>query len=177
MGLENFLMTFTHHYSIRQCFYYPKTPLCLTYLSLSLSTPGNYWPYLFIYRYFSPKDAYWFYIVFNIYCIFYHYHLLPLYPLSHSTHHTAAHVDESFFLFCSIPPYPNLPTLLAVIFSPSMSLSLFCLLVQFVHYIPNMSEIIWYLSFSDWFISLSIIFSRSTHTITKGKIFIFFTTA
>ena len=33
----------------------------------------------------------------------------------------------------------------------SMSLSLFCLSVQFVHYILHMSEIIWYLSFSGLF--------------------------
>ena len=37
-----------------------------------------------------------------------------------------------------------------------------------------MSEIIWYLSFSDWFISLSIMFSRSIHALTKDKIFFFF---
>ena len=58
--------------------------------------------------------------------------------------------------------------------SLSMSLSFFCLLVQFVHSIPHMSEIIWYLPFSDWLISLSIMFSRSIHTVTKGKIFFFF---
>ena len=33
-----------------------------------------------------------------------------------------------------------------------------------------MSEIIWYLSFSDWLISLGIIFSRSIHTVTKVKL-------
>ena len=35
-----------------------------------------------------------------------------------------------------------------------------------------MSEFIWYLSFSDWLISLSIMFSRSIHA-TQGKIFFF----
>ena len=34
-----------------------------------------------------------------------------------------------------------------------------------------MSEILWYFSFSDWFISLSIMFSRSIHTVAKGKTF------
>ena len=34
-----------------------------------------------------------------------------------------------------------------------------------------MSEIMWYLSFSDWLISLSIIFSRAIHVVTKGKYF------
>ena len=33
-----------------------------------------------------------------------------------------------------------------------------------------MSEIIWFLSFSDWLISLSIMFSRSIHAVAKGKI-------
>ena len=55
-----------------------------------------------------------------------------------------------------------------------MSLFLFCLLVQFVHQIPHMSEIIWYLFFSDWLLSLSIMFSRSIHAVAKGKIFSFF---
>ena len=34
-----------------------------------------------------------------------------------------------------------------------------------------MSEIIWYLSLSDWLISLSIMLSRSIHMVAKGKIF------
>ena len=55
-----------------------------------------------------------------------------------------------------------------------MSLSLFCLLAQFVHWIPHMSDIVWYLSFSDWLISLSIMFSRSIHTVAKGETFFFF---
>ena len=55
-----------------------------------------------------------------------------------------------------------------------MSLSVFYLLVQFVNLIPYMSEIIWYLSFADWLISHSIMFSRSIHTVAKGKIFFFF---
>ena len=54
-----------------------------------------------------------------------------------------------------------------------MSLPLFCLLVQFIHSILHMSEIIWYLSFPDWLISLSIMFFRSLHTVAKGKIFFF----
>ena len=80
------------------------------------------------------------------------------------------HVNPFSFLVNSstiiLPP----PLAVSLIF---MSLSLFCLLVQFVHYIPHMGEIIWYFSFSDWLISLSIMFSRSIHTVTKGKIFSF----
>ena len=38
-----------------------------------------------------------------------------------------------------------------------------------------MSEIVWYLSSADWLISLSIMFLRSIHTVTKGQIsFLFY---
>ena len=37
-----------------------------------------------------------------------------------------------------------------------------------------MNEITWYLSFSDWLISLSIIFSRFIHAVAKGNISFFF---
>ena len=97
----------------------------------------------------------------------------PLIPLSPSNHRTVVHVHESFFLFCSIPPPP--PHQLSSC-SPSMSPSAFSLLVQFVHQIPHMSEIIQYLSFSDWIMSLSIMFSMSIQTVAKGKIFFFFMT-
>ena len=39
-----------------------------------------------------------------------------------------------------------------------------------------MSEIKWCFSLSDWLISRSIMLSRSTHTVAKGKILFFFTT-
>ena len=79
----------------------------------------------------------------------------------------------SLFFLCLFPlpiyqaPYPS------QLSSCSLSLSLFCLLVHFVHQISHISEIIWYLSFSDWLISLSIMFSRSIHAVRKGKIFFF----
>ena len=37
-------------------------------------------------------------------------------------------------------------------------------------YISHRSEILWYLSFSIWFISLSLLTSRSIHVVTDGKI-------
>ena len=40
--------------------------------------------------------------------------------------------------------------------------------------ISHVSEIIWYLSFSIWFISLSMILSRSIHVVTNGKTSCFF---
>ena len=78
------------------------------------------------------------------------------------------------FPFCLMPPPPNsAPPQLLSSCSPSMSLTLFCLLVQFVHHISHVCEITWYLSFSDWLISLSIMFSRSIYAVTNGKIFFF----
>ena len=41
---------------------------------------------------------------------------------------------------------------------------------EFQFYAPHMSEIIWFLAFSDWLISLSIIVSRSIHVVASGRI-------
>ena len=90
--------------------------------------------------------------------------LIPSFP---ATITTVVRVHESPFLFAQ-PLTLTLPAQLPSC-SLAMSLSLFCLLVQFVHYFPHMSEILWYLPFSDWLTSLSIMFSRSIHTVTKGK--------
>ena len=63
--------------------------------------------------------------------------------------------DETIFPLLKAPPAPfkascmtsstslTLLPSVSVITWPSMSLSLFSLLVQFVHYIPHMSEIVW----------------------------------
>ena len=72
-------------------------------------------------------------------------------------------------------PVPPSPLDTVSLFYVSMLLFLFCLLVYCVHLIPHISEFRWYLSFTDWLISLSIIFSRSTHAVAKGKHSIFFT--
>ena len=82
-------------------------------------------------------------------------------------------MSVSPFPVCSMPPPPSPhPWQLAVVCFPLTSLSLFCLFIRFVHWIPH--EIIWCLSFSDWLISLSIMLSRSTHAVAKGKIVFFF---
>ena len=70
------------------------------------------------------------------------------------------------FLFS---PSTSSPPLVIILLSVYESVPIF-LVVQFVHQIPNVNEIIWYLSFSDWLISLSIMFSRSIHTVTNGVI-------
>ena len=74
-----------------------------------------------------------------------------------------------FTFFHPVPPPPSLGQLSVSIFC----LFLFCSLVYFVHWIPHISEIIWWLSFSDWLISLSIIISRSIHSVTRVKSFFF----
>ena len=76
------------------------------------------------------------------------------------------------FFLPSLPAPSPLTTV--SMFSVSVLLFLFCLLNYFIHYIPHISGIIWYLSFSGWLISLNIIFSRSIHPVPKGKISFFF---
>ena len=53
--------------------------------------------------------------------------------------------------------------------------SVLCISVfAFAHLlIFNMNEVIWYLSFSIWFISLSMVPSSSTHVVRNGKILSF----
>ena len=64
------------------------------------------------------------------------------------------------------------------VLSPSLFLYYVCfpslMFICFVSYIPHMSEVIWFLSFSDWLISLSIIPSSSIHVVANGKISFFF---
>ena len=109
---------------------------------------------------------------------FSHYYISPLCPLPPPpmpllpSHHTAV-MSKCPFPFFLIPPPPNPhpPKLSAC--PLSMGLSLFCFLVQFVHLMPHMNEVIWYLSFSECPVSLCIMFSRSTHTVTNSKIVFF----
>ena len=96
---------------------------------------------------------------------------------------TVVHVHGSFIhvlspaLSPSFHHYPHYPSPLVAVslFHVSMTLVLFCLLVCFVHKVPIIGEIIWYLSFTCWLISLSIIFSSSIHIVVKGNFSIFFT--
>ena len=89
---------------------------------------------------------------FSLYCIFfYHYHLVPLYLPPPCNHHTVVHAHECFFHFApSLHPLTSHFQYLSAC-SLSMNLSPFCLLVQFVHWIPHISKIIWHLSFSGSF--------------------------
>ena len=76
---------------------------------------------------------------------------------------------------CYLPPPTPLVTV--SLFFISMSLVIFCLLVCFVDYVPLIGEIIWYLSFTAWLTSLSIILSGSIHVVTKGRLSFFLSAA
>ena len=64
---------------------------------------------------------------------------------------------------------PPLPSGRFPLFHISMFMVLFCSLVYVVHLIPPMSEIIGYLSFTPWLISLSVIVSSFIHAVAKGR--------
>ena len=127
-----------------------------------------------------------------LYCVFtttgqfsFHHYLSPLYPLLPPPPASplvilillsvSVRVCFLFFLltcftFFTQPLQPPTPWRHQSIFIYDSASTL---LVYFVHWVPHMSEIIWYLSFSDWFTSFSIIFSRSIYAVAKGKISFF----
>ena len=76
----------------------------------------------------------------------------PSYTPCPCNYHTFVYVHESF----SCLLYPLTFPLQLSACSLSMSLSLFCLLGQFVHQTPHTCEIVWHLSCSDWLISAQI---------------------
>ena len=114
-----------------------------------------------------------FYCCFSYSCpIFPHYSPLP-YPLPTS------HIEPSpsnclcpwVHYTCSFTwPFHFFPLLVSVsLFFISMSLVIFCLLVCFADYVPLIGHIIWYLSFSTWLISLSIMLSISIYDVAKDR--------
>ena len=125
---------------------------------------------------FATNDIFCIYwIVIRIFFLFYCISLLPFTPLYPPPHviTTLLSLSMSPFSFLFYPSSPTPPNSC----HPSLyskGLSLFCLLVQFVHYFPHISEILWHLLFLDCLISLSTMLSRSIHAVAKGKIFFFF---
>ena len=71
-----------------------------------------------------------------------------------------------FFPLLSPSPFPLVTV---SVFLISICLVLFCSLVCFVHWTPHISEIIWYLPFITWLISLSIMLSSSIHAVAQGQ--------
>ena len=70
-----------------------------------------------------------------------------------------------FFPYCPLLPTPLVTVRLFLI---TMSLVIFYLLVCFVDSVPLIGEIIWYLSFTAWLISLSMMLSSSIYAVAKG---------
>ena len=70
--------------------------------------------------------------------------------------------------FSCYPPPPSLLVTISLFFI-LLSLFIFCLLVCFVDQVLLIGEITWYLSFTPWLISLSIMLSRSIHGVAKGR--------
>ena len=104
---------------------------------------------------------------------FLYFFTLPFSPLITPYSQQSLHCcpcPRALFPFCSLPPLPTTSCHLLSIYESVP----FSLLVQFVHQIPHIREIIRYLSFSAWLISLSIMFFRSIYTTAKDKIFFFF---
>ena len=74
-------------------------------------------------------------------------------------------IDHSFSCY---PPPPSALVTVRLFFI-SMPLVLFCLLACFVDQVPLIGKIIWYVCFTVWLISLSIMLSRSIHVVMKGR--------
>ena len=109
----------------------------------------------------------------NFYC----YSITVVCIYSPSVHPTPAEptsltlpLDFVHVSFIVVPENPSPHSLLAIVrwLLTSVSLVIFCLLFSFVDYVPVKGEILWYLSLTTWFISLSIMLSSSTHAVAKG---------
>ena len=86
-------------------------------------------------------------------------------------HESFIHVPWWTFTPSPRPPLSKAPAFLVAVslFFISMYLVIFFLFVCFVNYVPLIGEIIWYLSFTTWLISLSIMLSRSIYAVVKGR--------
>ena len=87
-------------------------------------------------------------------------------------------IPSSLYLLIPYPylaPSPTALSFLVSLFSISVSMFLLCFMHSFFFFleIPYIRDIIQYLSFSVWFISLSIISSRFTYIAENGRISFF----
>ena len=82
---------------------------------------------------------------------------------------------------CSLMTLPILSPIISHLTTPlvtvslffiSMSLVIFCLLVCVADYVPLIGEIIWYLSYTAWLNSLSIMLSSSIHAKGTSSFFL-----
>lgn len=105
----------------------------------------------------------------------------PLCLLSSDYHHTIVCVNGLCIYVFWIIPLPSFiqsshspsPLRAVSLFHISMSLVLFRLSVYFVYWVPHKSEILWYLSFSNQHISLSILPSDPS-MLSEKVVFSFF---
>ena len=110
----------------------------------------------------------------------YFLHFISFPIISHFSHKMMGYFLEDLIIYVLwLIPSPSfiqftvpLSSLLTVVSLFHVSMPLF-LLCKSVYWIPHVSEIIWYSSFSDWLISISIILCRSIHAATKGTISFF----
>ena len=108
-----------------------------------------------------PLDLFQFHFLFlftyfvNIFLLMFKYSFLPFPPTPPTTLLVIVH--RPFILFPANPsPFSSIipsPLVTVGLFSISMSLVMFCLLVCFVDWVPVKGEIIWYLHFTAWLIS------------------------
>ena len=84
-------------------------------------------------------------------------------------------VHMSYFIVVPKNPSPFSPIILSYLpsgyclFVLYFNVSGYILLACFFDYVPVKGEIIWYLSFTAWLISPSIMLSSSIHAVVKGR--------
>ena len=107
----------------------------------------------------------------------------PLPSSIHPTSHSHSQVPHHCLCVCIIHTcslssfFPFFPPISLSLFTSGHYQSVSCFhacgsvlfISLFCHQIPLIGEIIWYLSFTIWFTSLSMILSRSIHAIAKGR--------
>ena len=111
------------------------------------------------------------FLLFWIFLYFFHYHITPYSPFPLLSSHCCPH-PRVLFPFPSIPLPPALPTSSCqpAIIHESVSI----LLVSSACSLDSTNEWNHVVFVSDWLISLSIMFSRSTHHVGKGNFFFIF---
>ena len=106
---------------------------------------------------------------FNLYCIF-SLPLVPLYPFPPAI--TTLLSMSMSPLTSLLNPSTSSFTLSNSLSSYSMRLPLLSLLLEFIHQIPHISEITWYLSFFDWLTYLS--YCSPGPALLSQKVILFF---
>ena len=114
---------------------------------------------------------------YNLLCLFLHYHLVPLYGHPQQSPNCCP-CPWVLFPLCAVSPPLTFPHPTSR--HPALHLwvcphfpSYFTLFIKF-HIEFYSIEIIWYFSFCDWLIALSIMFSLSIHAVANSTVVLFF---